>query len=86
MAYIKRKNCKRFIITDEKGKPMTWGRPDEQLCYSDSLSWDSGDEVLFVLETYSYKTAKKHIKKSKENRKKWGMGITAYELMPIYIR
>lgn len=86
MAYLKREKCNRFIITDEKKRPMTWSKHDEQLCYSDSFCNDTDGHPHFVLETYSYQTAVKHIKKSQSNRKKWGYKEPKYELMPIFAR
>lgn len=77
---IKLKYMERFIVTDEKGKPMAWG--GDQLCYCTDEYWQ--DEP-FPIKTYSEQAARRYIKKSIAFRTENGFSDNYYKLMPITI-
>lgn len=70
----------RFIITDDREKPMAWDKGSQQLCYCDNEQWR--DEP-FPVSIYSKRQARRHIRKSKSNRKQWKMDVLNYLLFPV---
>jgi len=79
---MKVEDFKYCIVTDEKYKPMSYCDQygNKQLCYCDNETWK--DDV-WPLKIVTVAQAKEQIKKSNQWRKKQGMSISKYLLMPV---
>lgn len=71
---------KKYIIVDEDNRPMAWDARGEQLAYVDIFRYGR-----FHLRVYTKNEAKKLIRTTIENRKKWRLNDDdrEYNLMRV---
>lgn len=72
------KSFTRFIIVDEKSKPLAWC--GDQLCYCSDEDWQDDHNPV---KTYTERTARKHIANTIKFRNSHGFETGRYRLMPI---
>lgn len=78
------KDYKKYIIIGDAGKPMSWSREDNQLCYTNSTGYNlEVDETPFLTATYPLAVANEYIRLSKEYRKKGKFDEIRYTLYQI---